>query len=487
MKKGISILLSMALLFNVNVNNTYAKPKDKINNFMKFETQNPIGKIKENGSKFQTKRLIVEGKVDDSILSKIDEKDILDLGDGKKVMSFADVSDTKEAYDYLKKCNKVESVYGENIYSVDDASVDDYISVKSINEQYYKTNEYKANAADGSFTPDSFPRRDNLSWGSDYIKSPTLVDYINESSTINKKEMVVAVIDTGVNVDHSIFKGRIARGGRSYVTTEPTVDDEYGHGSHVAGIIVDNTPSNVKILPIKALGKTGKGSDLAIANAVDYAIFKKVDVINMSLGGKSTWTDSLLEKNIKKAIKAGISVVVGSGNEGKSADNYSPARLSECITVAASDVDGSVASFSNYGECIDVCAPGVGINSAYMKKAGYVDTYNYESGTSMATPFVASTVCMVKMMNPNYTPSVVEKSIKSHVLPIESDKKYGNGIIELSNYVSGTRCGDVVFNHLNGEYFDESSLKVELSSSTSGATIYYTTDNTNPSATNGKK
>ena len=89
-----------------------------------------------------------------------------------------------------------------------------------------------------------------------------------KNSSTPGKGVVIAVIDTGVNVDHSIFKGRIASGGRSYVTTEPTVDDEYGHGSHVAGIIVDNTPSNVKILPIKALGKTGKGSDLAIANAV---------------------------------------------------------------------------------------------------------------------------------------------------------------------------------------------------------------------------
>ena len=444
---------------NVKDNYTITKYQNDTNyykNFMKFEKKTSVDSIKMNGNKFQTKRLIVEGILDEKILSKIDEKDVFLLSEEREVLSFSTIKDTEKAYKVIKNSGEVDDVYGENVYSVNE-----------------------------TLTPDDFKRKDNLSWGSDFVESPALVDYINDTASINKDEVVVAVVDTGVNVDHSIFKDRIAEGGRSYVDNERDIDDKYGHGTHVAGIIVDNTPKNVKILPVKALGGNGKGTELGISQAIDYAVSKKVDVINMSLGGKANFTSSVVESSIKDAKKAGISVVVSAGNDNESADNCSPARAKECITVAASDENGDIADFSNYGYCVDVCAPGVSIYSSYKKNYGYIDTYNYESGTSMASPYVSSAICMVKMMHKDYSVSQIETFIENHVINYAGDQRYGTGIIDLGSYTDTERCSDVVFNYPSGDYSDE--LNITLSCDTAGADIYYTTDNTTPSVNNGKK
>ena len=433
---------------------------------MEFESKKENIELDDNGSKFQTKRLIVEGKLDEEILEQIDDVDILHTDSGYSVIAFADEEDTKEAYDYLRKRNEIKSVSGENVYSVNDDI------------------DWNSNSVYSSdFTASDFQRRDNLSWGSDFIESPFLVDYINDLKDIEKREFVVAVVDTGVNVKHSIFKDRIADGARSYVLGDISVDDDYGHGTHVAGIIADNTPSNVKILPIKALNANGKGSDISISAAIDYAVEMDVDAINMSLGGKPTWTTSLVEDSIKNAKKNGINVVVSAGNENSNADDCSPSRSENCITVSACDEEGKIASFSNYGDCVDVCAPGVSIYSSYKSMYGYLDTYNYMNGTSMATPYVTSAVCMVKMLHKDFDVNQIEEFIEGYVNEYEADKNYGSGIIDLGSYLDGERCSDVIFDYSSGDI--GTGEEVKLSCSTEGASIYYTTDNSTPSANNG--
>ncbi|WP_288886424.1 S8 family serine peptidase [uncultured Eubacterium sp.] len=447
--------------------------------YMEFERESDISELDDKGSEFQTKRLIVEGEVDKDILDHIDDKDVLVTDSGYSVISFADEEHTKEAYDYLRKNNEIKSVSGENVYGVNDINEEYYVEDADIN--WERNSVYSED-----YTANDFLRKDNLSWGSDFIESPFLVDYIKDSKDINKKDVVVAVIDTGVNVKHSIFEDRIVDGARSFVFSEPGIDDKYGHGTHIAGIIVDNTPSNVKILPIKALGANGKGSDLSISAAIDYAVEMGVDAINMSLGGKATWTTSLVEDSIKNAKNNGISVVVSAGNENDNADECSPSRSDACITVSACDDKGNIADFSNYGDCVDVCAPGVSIYSSYKSMYGYLDTYNYESGTSMATPYVTSAICMVKMLNKDFDVNQVEEFIEEHVDEYVADKNYGSGIIDLGSYLDGERCSDVIFDHSSGNPGDN-PIEVKLSCATEGASIYYTTDNTTPSVNNGTK
>ena len=472
-KRGIALVLSTALICSNYAGYTYADAKELNGDFLskyqndtkyfktydQFETNNSINKLEDNGNLFQTKKLIIEGKIDDDLLEKINDKDIFVTSDDKKVISFATINDTKKAYDYLSSCDEIDDVYGENIYSI---------------------------CEDEELTPEDFPRRDNLSWGSDYINSPAIVDYINENNLDSKEDIVVAVIDTGINLNHGMFDGRIANGYKSFVEKEPTIEDKEGHGTHVSGIVVNNTPNNVKILPIKALASNGKGSDLDISMAVEYAITMNAKVINMSLGGKSKWGDSLITDAIKKAEALGITVVVAAGNDGESADECIPSKIEYCITVSACDKNGKIADFSNYGNCIDVCAPGVSIYSADKKNKDEKHCYDFKSGTSMATPYVASAVSLLKILYPKYSEKQIDSFVKNHVSSYSaSDNNYGVGIIDLNNYVSNNKCSDVTYNYRSGDYIGE--ISVELNTKMNGASIYYTTDNSNPSTTNGAK
>lgn len=205
--------------------------------------------------------------------------------------------------------------------------------------------------------------------------------------------MVVAVLDTGVDLNHSALAGRLLPG-RDVVADDALAMDEgpgfgWGHGTHVAGIIARVAPG-AQILPVRVLNHDGRGNIFTLAYAVEWAVLNGADVINLSLGADGG--SRLLEDTLAWAQGQGVVIVAAAGNEDTGAQQF-PAGFSNVIGVAAIDAWGRKAPFSNYGAWVDLAAPGVGITSTVPFSGG--NGFAGWSGTSMSTAFVSGAAALL--------------------------------------------------------------------------------------------
>ncbi|MGK2947839.1 MAG: S8 family peptidase [Acidimicrobiales bacterium] len=219
------------------------------------------------------------------------------------------------------------------------------------------------------------------------------------------------VIDTGIRLDHTDFAGRISSRGFSAFSGGP--NDCNGHGTHVAGTIGGSTygvAKQVTLIPVRVLDCNGSGSTSGVIAGVEWAIDDHTTapaVANLSLGGGAS---AALDTAIRNLSADGVAVAVAAGNETTNACSGSPARVAEAITVAASDRNDAMASFSNGGTCVDLFAPGVSITSAWHTGPTATSTI---SGTSMAAPHVAGAAARHLQANPGATPAQVEAALNS--------------------------------------------------------------------------
>lgn len=218
----------------------------------------------------------------------------------------------------------------------------------------------------------------------------------------------VAVLDTGIDQDHEDLKGKIVL--QKNFTVSKTVDDIYGHGTHVAGIIAAQKDNSLGVAGVcpgcvllngKVLGDNNYGYLSDVASGIMWAADNGAKVINMSLG--STIPSQTLSDAIDYAWSKGSVIVAAAGNNG-SKDPFYPAAYTKVIAVAATDNRDVKASFSNYGSTwVDVAAPGLNIYSTVpnhlyflgLVNKGFNYNYEYLSGTSMASPAVAGTAALV--------------------------------------------------------------------------------------------
>ena len=237
-------------------------------------------------------------------------------------------------------------------------------------------------------------------------------------STGSVFDIRVAVIDSGVDYTHPDLAANYV-GGADFVGNDGDPMDDHGHGTHVAGIIaaamnnltgapaeeegVAGVAPSARILAYKVCAADGTCSDFAIQQAIAQAITDNARVINMSLG--DTVFSQSLNDAVQAAWNAGLVIVAGAGNDGTTEPFY-PAALDNVISVGAFDEDHRRASFSNYGSWVDIAAPGNVIMSSYLGTAcgpstvpGDIGCYTWNSGTSMATPFVAGAAALVWSRN----------------------------------------------------------------------------------------
>ena len=290
------------------------------------------------------------------------------------------------------------------------------------------------------------------------------VDAFSAWQVATGEDIVIAVVDTGVDVNHKdlddniwVNKGEIAgdgidNDGNGFIddvngwnfTNDGAANnpnDVHSHGTHVAGIIAaeaDNgygiagVAPDAEIMAVKVLNDRGSGSSSDVAAGIRYAVDNGADIVNLSLG--SSRLSSSIEAAVEYAQANGVLVVAAAGNSGRSEAGY-PARLTESldnvISVAATDKNGKVASFSNYSESgttVDLAAPGVSIRSTTPD-----DRFGNKSGTSMATPVVAAAAAVIWSANPEWTYDQVIEVLESTVSDLANTSKPNatNGILDL--------------------------------------------------------
>lgn len=251
----------------------------------------------------------------------------------------------------------------------------------------------------------------NATWGLDRIdqrKRP-----LNGSYTYNTTASSVTayIIDTGILSGHQEFSGRVT-GGVTAINDGRGSSDCNGHGTHVAGTVGGRTygvAKGVKLFAVRVLDCAGSGSNSGVIAGVDWVTYNhtKPAVANMSLGGGAS---QALDDAVRNSIGAGVTYAVAAGNENQNACNVSPARVSSALTVGATTRTDSRASFSNYGSCVDLFAPGQDITSAWYSSSSSTRTI---SGTSMASPHVAGAAALYLQSNQGASPSTVASNLNS--------------------------------------------------------------------------
>jgi aqualysin 1 len=247
----------------------------------------------------------------------------------------------------------------------------------------------------------------NPPWGLDRIDQRDLplsrtYTYATTGAGVN-----AYIIDTGIRRTHTQFGGRAFAGFDSF---GGTTNDCNGHGTHVAGTVGGSTygvAKAVRLYAVRVLNCSGSGSTSGVIAGVNWVTANHVKpaVANMSLGGGAS---SALDLSVRNSIAAGVTYAVSAGNSNANAANYSPARVSEAITVGSSTSSDTRSSFSNYGSVVDIFAPGSGVLSAWRTTDTATATL---SGTSMASPHVAGVAARYLQSTPSASPAQVRNQL----------------------------------------------------------------------------
>jgi hypothetical protein len=246
---------------------------------------------------------------------------------------------------------------------------------------------------------------DPPSWGLDRIDQRSGFDnrywYPNEAESVH-----AYVIDTGI-ADHADFAGRVAPG-IDFIDDDTTPVDGNGHGTFVSGILGGaeyGVAKKINIVPVKVLDDNGAGSMADVIAGIDWVTQNAIKpaVANMSLGGSA---NQALDDAVRASIASGVSYAVAAGGSATDAGNFSPARVSEALTIGASDMNDCVSSSSNTGSVVDMFAPGASINGPWP--GGGTQTL---SGSSLSAPHVAGAVGLYLHDNPTASPADVAAAL----------------------------------------------------------------------------
>ena len=401
MRKKIFLIIMLLSFIGFSKTTVYAEDTEEIIQDINELVADSLENVdEEDNSKYQLMRIVVFA---DKLVKDYGASTVIENPEYHQyVLQFDTEADTKAAYQLISKETSYDGYFLDEVLTSDDVIL---------------ASDFKSN-----------------SWGTYTMGLDKLATQAKQYQ-VNTK-IKVAVIDTGVDKSHSILKGRIDSSSYNLAENNTDLEDNLGHGTHVAGIVADSTPDNIKIMALKIFNSSNRSSTILILNALQYALENGADVVNMSLGVDTNATNSTqnqLDVVIDKAYQLGIPIFAAAGNESRNVSQVYPASNSKTIAVSA--LDKSLAfdsSYSNYGAGIDFCAPGTDITSA--QAGGGLLT---QEGTSMAAPHMAAAGAMIKNLHKNYSVSQVYKVLQKYAKDLGSkgkDSYYGNGLVDLSTY-----------------------------------------------------
>ena len=272
-------------------------------------------------------------------------------------------------------------------------------------------------ASGGAFETDrNFDIVEKNSWQLDKIN---LEGVLNNPSNLPKKDIVVAVVDTGVTSEISQLNDKLIKGYNFLDDDSDTEDYEDRHGT-LSAEIINMISKDSKIMPLKVADESGQVSYPDIAHAIDYAVSHGANIINLSMG--SINEEYIVRETIVRAIENGCIVVASAGNDGISSVNY-PGAYDDVVAVGAINKNNKRYSFSNYGKNLDIMAPGV-VDSPSANRE--------KNGTSYATPYVTGVLALLWQNAPELTGKEITNIALSSTRWLDNFNKdeYGNGLID---------------------------------------------------------
>ena len=272
-----------------------------------------------------------------------------------------------------------------------------------------------------------------MSWGVKAMGLNVLQEKFEKSGKA-LPEVIVAVLDTGLNTSNRYLKGRYIDGYNFMDNTSDYNDDQY-HGTEVCGVIADGTSSNVKILPVKVMDQKKDNRMADTAKAIYYALDHGADVINLSLSGDDkNHTYHSLDDAIAEAVSRGAVVTVAAGNQDGDASLRYPANKDNVITVTSVNRNNTLGLFANTGSVIDFALPGMSILMPH--KSGLTSAF-IDSGTSFAAPHAAAAAALLKTWDKSLNQAEIYEIFKQHAVDLGEkgfDTTFGWGMLDFSDF-----------------------------------------------------
>ena len=473
MKKLISLTLSILMASSViapcqSVIAAEAQRRDvnrfcnlvtAINDEYEPESDSRDAQYNENNPNATENRLIVKTKQDIKETESIDSVSGLDY----TILQYEDKQSMEEAYDELSE--KGYTVEKDRVLRVKD---NDIKNLRTMADDTGDTEEVSEMWAYESVM-------------SDYAKAEI------ERSSSYKNEVVVGVLDSGVDYNNELFDGRITDTTFNMSATGEANDcmDDNGHGTAVAAVIALSTPDNVKMKPYKIIDEEGYVTLSEFTAAMEIILASKdlPDIMNISLGGYLFEEEMSIETElVSRLVDKGVTVCVASGNDNLPTQYSTPADCEEAITVGAYDYTNHICSFSNYGEEVDIAAPGYNVYSIDLWSGKYYSDY---SGTSFSCPFVSAACAYILMQNPKSDPNEVQEQLKKSAIYMGDDEKdyYGSGMLNFPNLLNDKKYDTPEPSLKSGFY--QGDQTAEFNNIPEGTQLVYTLDKSIPSSTNG--
>lgn len=387
----------------------------------------------------------------------------------------------------IKNTKEIDSVYGPDWavlqYENKGDMLDDY---EKLNSQGYTVAKDRMFYLNDTDVNGLFPSASKVAIDYSYFNSGA--EYIKSLFDGSDDEIVVGIMDSGIDYNHTEFIGRYVDNPVNFSTTGKKNDpmDDLKHGTACASIVVRSTPDNVKVKPYKVFNSQGNASLSTIVAAVEYVLAEKdkPDIMNMSFNGYELDGENEIQNELaSRLVENGITVCVSAGNDSAPSEYASPSGSEDVITVASHNSAYEFSSFSDYGNAVDITAPGENI---YAAKLGGGYAYDF-TGTSFSAPFVSAACAYVLMQNPNYTPEQIKERIKSSAVYMGEDDSYyyGSGVLSFINLIEDMPYQPLTPSSAGGLYHEAQTIS--FNNIPENTSIIYTTDRTVPGFTNGKE